>query len=305
MNNSDGSNQPDDGAGRPLVLPEKFDGIGNFEEWISHFESIAALNKWGEEEKSLWIRVRLTEKAHVALTRLPSDTIQTYEETHTKALKERFELSSKQEVYKAEFDSRRNRKTESWGDFGDELIRLVDKAFPKLQFEWKEQLALSRYLDQLEPIHVSFGVKQCQPKTVHEAVSSILELESYLAKPRSESVSHVAVPDEPPVESIQAVQRDMIGAMQKLVKRVEKLEAATKQRYPVVQGRGVDMLPRQGRQWNPGAQIICRRCNQPGHYAQGCAAIMEQQGMRGQGTQGSWHQGNDLDAPNMPNVRTC
>ena len=39
----------------PLVLPEKFDGTGNFEEWISHFESIAALNKWNKEEKSLWI----------------------------------------------------------------------------------------------------------------------------------------------------------------------------------------------------------------------------------------------------------
>ena len=149
MNNLAGSNQPDDGAGRQsttrplaMVLPEKFDGTGNFEEWISHFESIAAINKWGEEEKSLWIRVRLTQKAHVALTRLPSDTIQTYE-VIKKALKERFELSSKQEVYKAEFESRRKRKTESWGDFGDELLRLVDKAFPKLQFEGKEQLALS------------------------------------------------------------------------------------------------------------------------------------------------------------------
>ena len=91
---------------------------------------------------------------------------------------------------------------------------------------------------------------------MHEAVSSTLELESYLAKPRSGSisheVSHVAVPDEPPVESIQAVQRDMIGTMQKLVERVEKLEVATKQRYPVVQGRGVDMPPRRGRgrQWD-------------------------------------------------------
>ena len=79
MNNSDGGNQPDDGAGRqsttgPLVLPEKFDGTGNFEEWISHFESITAINKWGKEENSLWIGVQLTEKAYVALTRLPSDT---------------------------------------------------------------------------------------------------------------------------------------------------------------------------------------------------------------------------------------
>ena len=123
----------------------------------------------------------------------------------------------------------------------------MDKAFPKLQFEGKEQMALSCYLDQLEPIHVSFVVKQRQPKTLHEAVSSTLELESYLAKPRSGSVSHVAVPDEPPVESIQAVQRDMIGTMQKLVERVEKLEVATKQRYPVVQRRGMDMPPRQGK----------------------------------------------------------
>ena len=43
---------------RPLVLPEKFDGIGNFEEWISHFESISAINNWNEEGKKLWIRVR-------------------------------------------------------------------------------------------------------------------------------------------------------------------------------------------------------------------------------------------------------
>ena len=139
---------------------------------------------------------------------------------------------------------------------------------------------------------------------MHEAVSSTLELESYLAKPRSGSVSNVAVPDEPPVESIQAVQRDMIGAMQKLVERVEKLEVATKQQYPVVQGWGVDMPPRRGRgrQWNPRAQIICRRCSQPGHYAQECAVIVDQQGLRGQGTQGSWHQGNELNVPNMPNV---
>ena len=40
---------------RPLVLPEKFDGTGNFKEWISHFESIAALSKWNEEEKILWV----------------------------------------------------------------------------------------------------------------------------------------------------------------------------------------------------------------------------------------------------------
>ena len=77
----------------------------------------------------------------------------------------------------------------------------MDKAFPSLQFEGREQLVLSHYLDQMKPILVSFGVKQCQPKTVYEAVSSTLELESYLAKSQSESVAHVALPDELAVET--------------------------------------------------------------------------------------------------------
>ena len=39
----------------PVVLPERFDGTGNFEEWISHFESILVINNWNGEEKSRWI----------------------------------------------------------------------------------------------------------------------------------------------------------------------------------------------------------------------------------------------------------
>lgn len=116
------------------------------------------------------------------------------------------------------------------GDFGDELLRLVDKVFPSMQPEGKEELAVFRYLDQLEPIQISFAVKQRRPKTV-QAVSSTIELESFLSKPhgQSGSVSHVTTPDEPAVESIHAVQRDMVGAMQKLVEWVEKLEVAAQQ----------------------------------------------------------------------------
>jgi len=31
---------------RPVVLQETFSGANNFNEWISHFEGIAAINKW-------------------------------------------------------------------------------------------------------------------------------------------------------------------------------------------------------------------------------------------------------------------
>ena len=40
---------------RPVVLPEVFNGDGQFNEWVSHFESVAAVNRWGDEDKLLWL----------------------------------------------------------------------------------------------------------------------------------------------------------------------------------------------------------------------------------------------------------
>ena len=80
-------------ATRPLILPEKFNPTGNFNEWISCFKGIAAISKWIEDDKSLWLKVQLTNKAHVALTRLPNDAHDSYTSLKA-ALKERFEPSS-------------------------------------------------------------------------------------------------------------------------------------------------------------------------------------------------------------------
>jgi len=178
--------QDDEHAGasvlRPVVLPEKLSGANDFNEWISHFKGIAAINKW---EKKLWLGVHLVEKAYMVFTQLPTEAHQSYAVLKL-ALTEQFEPTSKQaEVFKAEFESHRKSKAESWGDFGDELLQLVDRAFPMLEYKAKEQFAISRYLDQLEPVKVAFGVKQCRPKMINEAVSSTIELESYHKKPNT------------------------------------------------------------------------------------------------------------------------
>ena len=73
---------------------------GDFDEWISLFESVSAVNGWTDIENLLWIRVRLTGKAHVAYARLPHVTLQTYAAIKG-ALYERFEPDSKRELYKS------------------------------------------------------------------------------------------------------------------------------------------------------------------------------------------------------------
>ena len=96
-----------------------------------------------------------------------------------KALQERFEPSCRKERYQAQFQTRK-KKEEGWADFADSLRTLVDKAYPDLEDNAKEQLALNHFVSQIENCQVAFSVRQKRPKTVDEAVSATLEMEAYI-----------------------------------------------------------------------------------------------------------------------------
>ena len=49
----------DKGPSCPLLISDQFDGETNFDEWMSHFENVAELNGWTDEEKLRWLKVRL------------------------------------------------------------------------------------------------------------------------------------------------------------------------------------------------------------------------------------------------------
>ena len=85
-------------------------------------------------------------------------------------------------------------------------------------------------MDQLRDPQISFGVKQRRPVKLCEAVAATIELESYL--PRASQVSQVTKSDEQPVDqhtaAVQSTQQNLLGAVQKLVERVERLELGTR-----------------------------------------------------------------------------
>ena len=167
-------------AARPLVLPDTFNGEGStWTDWKFHFNNVASVNAWDNDQKLLWLKVRLTDRAQRAIQLLPADTIASFDRT-IKALDERFEPASKKNLYQAEFQSRRKKRTESWADFADDLKTLVDKGYPDLGEDAREQISLHAYLQQLEPPQVAFSVKQKRPKTLVEAVTTTIETETYL-----------------------------------------------------------------------------------------------------------------------------
>lgn len=133
----------------PVLLPEKFDGNQNFDDWVSHFECVSKINEWNDDQKALWLRARVTGKAHVAYNRFSHEIQDSYNLMQA-ALRERFEPSSKKNLYKAQLDNRTKRREEGWADFGDDLCSLVDKAYPEFNHEAREQLALFHFFNQLQ-----------------------------------------------------------------------------------------------------------------------------------------------------------
>ena len=89
-------------AARPLVLPEPFTGEGSWDQWIAHFENVAAVNGWDDAAKLLWLRARLTKRAQTAYQKFTEEAKTSYKESK-KALQERFEPKCKRELYQTEF----------------------------------------------------------------------------------------------------------------------------------------------------------------------------------------------------------
>ena len=198
---------------RPIILPEVFSGEEDFCEWIQHFESVAVINRWDDITKLQWLHVRVTGKARVVLSRAKSES---YKQA-IEALQGRFEPSSKTKLYKNELRQSTKRGTESWGDFADRLGVLTDKAYPELQEEAREYIALSRYFDQLEDPRIALSVRQRRLKTI---VSSTIELESYVLGAAAIQAEYQG-PQECTLTSTQPNLEAMLNTLMEKLKKLE------------------------------------------------------------------------------------
>ena len=117
------------------------------------------MNGWDADKKLQWLKVRLTGRVQKAFQRLPEASRATFD-LAKEALTERFEPKSRKTRYQAEFQARKKKPSEGWADFADDLQSLAEKAYPTLQHEARELLAINAYLQQLTQPQVAFCVKR-------------------------------------------------------------------------------------------------------------------------------------------------
>ena len=276
---------------KPVLLPEPFNGEPDeWNEWVTHFENVAVVNKWETgEEKLKWLRVRLTGKAQTAFMKLPEAARGNYGEC-IKALQKRFAPDSRRELYVAELNTRKKRRDEDWASFGDALRVLSDRAYPDLEDKAKERLSLNQYLSQIEDSQVAFGVKQKRPSNVEEAVAATIELESYLNAATSSSKSHrhvdVFVPQKSArdsqwgdgtksaaVSGVAGVDEKLLTTLESLSERLHRLETSMRSNKDHPPAR-VEKQPDRRR------NIVCWNCGKKCHTARVCrnSSPLAQQG---------------------------
>ena len=159
---------------------------------------------------------------------------------------------------------------------------MIDKAFPDLQEEARELLALSHFLGQIDDHQVAFSVKQSRPKNLDEAVAATLEMESYAQPKSTRLVSQVERGEE--LISIGVMNREnssdsLLLMMKQIMQRMEKIERDVSSTERTSDGQR--RTPPSQEQSSHTQPVICRKCGQSGHYARGCAtrrSTSQQQG---------------------------
>ena len=104
---------------------------------------------------------------------------------------------------------------------------LADKAFPDLEDKAREYMALTQFMGQVDNPHVAFSVRQKQPTALIETVSATIEMQSYL-KPKASHVVQVEPEKshaDTVIAAVQLKQDAMMGVLENIMARLEKLEA--------------------------------------------------------------------------------
>jgi hypothetical protein len=255
------------------VLPERFTGEGEFDEFKFQFERAAKVNKWDQDEKCAYLGLCLTGNALKAFRALASAVQDDYIQAIA-ALEAKFQPKEKSEVYRIQFETRVRNQGEELSALATNLELLVQRAYPGLPLEAHDDLAKARFLACLDS-SIRLACRQSRPKSLQEAVGVAYEIEgmnmreglaakkqcSCIQPARSEEPVCAAVGNTAGNDRMAELLRANVTAMQKMTEALQELRGTA--------NGGATGNIATGNQRDR-RQRVCFGCGKPGHFKAQC-----------------------------------
>ena len=165
---------------RMRVTPRMYTGNGStsWREYKGHFECVSQISGWRDEQKLDYLWVHLAEAALSYVETLAPERTDTYRGISA-ALEERFSDAQLAEVFKSELRSRRRRTEESLPALAQDINRLVQRAYPGMEHQAVEELAIERFREAIPEHEQCMAVFRSKAETLDQAVKAAIDAESW------------------------------------------------------------------------------------------------------------------------------
>ena len=211
--------------------PDKYDGERvEWPDYLAHFETISKWNGWVEREKGLQLVTSLRGKAQRVLSEIPSSQREDFA-TLSEFLARQFNPPNRENAFPFELRQRKKLNKETLMEYGGEVLRLTQKAYPKFPHLAIDQIATDQFVKGLPDPEQKKHVDLQNPGSLDEAVSLATQYEAFEQGEGRTTGSHLAKPRSAPVnaDDDNRVSCKEINQLKKQISQVEqKLETKTK-----------------------------------------------------------------------------
>ena len=230
---------------RMRIKPRNYNGETTWRDYRSHFDKVCVINGWAVDKlQYLWVHLEGTALSFVE--GLPVTATTSYE-VLCDALGARFGADRFAAVFKAELQQRKQRNGESLSALGQEMRRLVQRAYPSFTEVAMEEIAVEKFIDALEDSAMRLSIHQTHPTGLEQAVEHAMQLEAWNQAEKKKKVTgkeHVrSVPEE----------NEIAETLKVLAEEIRLLKEERK-------GKGNQQ----------GQTRLCYACGKPGHFAKDC-----------------------------------
>lgn len=160
------------------IKPQEYDGTTDIGEYLTQFNIFAEINGWSGQSKALYLATCLTGNARSLLSEL-SELQKRDFEMLTDVLRTRFGTRNKCEIFRSQLKSLRKEKGQSISDLAQKVKTLTRQAYPDANMDLLEILALDYFIDSLDDGDIRLRLRECCPKTMGEAETIAVRLETY------------------------------------------------------------------------------------------------------------------------------